>query len=774
MRYMIALSSVKAVLKDLQEQTNIGLSTPPSSASDPLSLSSTSALEPSISSSHQPTDISTLDILGAGLASSSSESSSTRDSPVEYGSPSDALRFLVRHALHALNRPVYHQQQGLVSRAYLLDLASTLVSFSMINEARKLVSTMKSSPHFQPTEKLVSILDSTHSPHTASEIVKHFTRIEREHGTISDHAIVSAFEPFLRLQDQTSVKALFSSLKHPSTVACNLYLRSLLTSSLVSDANALFQRMLEENRNTMGSSGADSNTFAILMYHYSSVGDISRIDRLAELLLSNQYTTAKQLHFELILQTFLHHAQLHKAISIARRMFANGIEHLETTVAEGLMWACAQTKQFSVGIQLHRSLRRGPSTDSRRYLKAVHLCFLSYSGIMSNWDKTELEYISDKLRLPETASNTPSTPSPPTIPSKRSSKKLSSSARTVSSNQVDPPFTILSGLLAHTPLDVPSLVNALKMHASDSVALLQAFKRLLDTLGPQIPPEATQEVLAGLRTPDELSLALSWLTSSTIATTSDTLVQYMRSYYLQISHPHVSATERRKLYNSMRTSLDNFRTTNNTENNIQGPNSWLAQMWVLKSMYATHHTKEALALLESDLPTLAELAIAPTTYFLPESATVVSASTKSENGKPTVSAWDMKRAEMSRSPTMANGNRNDHFLKLKPREKVEKHRNAVNGAEVKDEKVRIQRFKVPAPIAFDFYSWCQTCDPPVVDKGELMQRRTSLVNKTERDLLSPQEVRELFSAVQMARRQQQASSKTTKDGYKLFKRQSTL
>ena len=176
-------------------------------------------------------------------------------------------------------------------------------------------------------------------------------------------------------------------------------------------------------------------------------------------------------------------------------------------------------------------------------------------------------------------------------------------------------------------------------------------------------------------------------------------------------------------------------------------------------MYSLKHGPEAMQILEQALPTLAELAIAPTTYFMPSTKFVAKQkSTLLETARESAN----EEKERGRKKSTSKSSMKEATIGGLDRTIGEK-----DVAAELEQAAKMERFKVPAQIASDFYAWCSTCEPPVIESVVMKQRTADLANKSDVDLLSPREVRELLSALQMGRRQQQATTKHTKNGYKL-------
>lgn len=621
-----------------------------------------------------------------------------------------ALSYLCRHAHKHLSSTKYSSSKAHLSRNYLMHLLSRLISWSMFHEAKSLHQAMETSQDFPALASATNFFESLSSASLVKRLVSAARQFEEKHGFVPDEFVMASFEPFLTAQDHEGLEQIYLALRHPSTAASNLYLKSLLQTRQALPARNIFHQLLQEHVQSKKRLGADAYTFAIYMQHYDMVGDVKQMMNIMELLLSKRYVAPKRIHFELIFKSLLNGHRTRAIADMIEEMSKVDVKELSEAVAAEVVWAMVDSGEYTYGARLHLMLRNTDEFTSLRYFKGVKLCLTS-TALLPDAELATVESAIKRLQA---------------TPSEPATSRASGINQPKATHSEEKHAKALQQFLASIDKTSPLNVSELQKHLSHSLSyssLLRIWIVLQENHPTEIPRELTEQLISKAETTDQLKLALNHIQEAKVPPSTRIWTHHMRYLALTSANMLSTSIKPEKLHKEIGRIYNQYA-------QVPGltPN-WEVQKWRLRALYHLQRGDEALSLLEELLPTVAELMNAPASVFSLEGVKSVQPS------KITIKRRKSK-GTFQEPPVVEN-----------------------------EDPSHTEKFRLPSTIAADFYTFSALLEPSATERQRISKEAEAMASLPSAYTLSSSELRILLSAVQLARRRPQTVP-TTKNGWK--------
>lgn len=625
----------------------------------------------------------------------------------KFPSEAAALSYLCRHAQKHVSSASFNETSQFISRSYLLALIDRLISWSMYHEAQTLYAAMKSSQHFTPPPSMIAYFESLSSSTIIEKLVVSATQFEEKHGFVPDEFVAAAFEPFLRSQDHESLERLYKAVRFPSTLASNLYLKSLLQCRHFIQARQLFQHLLDQNEQSKRRLGADPYTFAIYIQHCELLGDVNQVLSLMETLLSRRHGSPGRLHFELVFKALIHARRYRALTAMIEEMLKSDVTEIEEEIAANVVWAMVDCGEHSFGVRFHVALSNKSEFTSVRYFKGVRAC-LNSTALLPETELEKVEARIKRLQQSNQASDTASTkPKEHHIIDKEASKVLTNFLATKSNYDE---FNLR---------ELETLLNANLPHTSIS----RVWNYMNDHHPDKIPIVLAEQLVSSAETVEQIRSALEDIRELDIASTPAILAHHMRSLSLMAENIHLRSIRPEKLFAEVQRVYNQY-----TESQGVTP-SWDAQRWRLKAMYQLQRGQDAVSTLEKLLPSLSDLLSAPASAF-----TILP-----------IRPYQASKLAIKRQTARGTLKESTVVDELDPSE--------------------TQQFRLPSAVAADFYAWSVLMEQSPSQRQEFLKEAEAYADMPAAATLTSSQLRVLLSAVQNACRRPKGHSSTS-NGWK--------
>lgn len=589
----------------------------------------------------------------------------------------------------------------------------------MYHEAQTLYQAMKSSPHFSPPASVTNYFDSLSSSSIIEKLVESARQFEDKHGFVPDEFIAAAFEPFLRTQDHDSVERLYKSLRLHSTLASNLYLKSLLQCRHFVQARQLFQHLLEQNEQSRRRLGADSYTFAIFIQHCEMLGDVNQVLSVMETLLSRRYGAPKRIHFELAFKALIHAHRYRTLARLIEDMLKSDVTEIDEEIASNLVWAMVDCGEHTFGVRFHAALTNSSEFTSLRYFKGVKACLVS-TALMPDSELADVDATIKRLQSSNHASDTPNTTTTKSKEQRPIDKDTSKLLARVLSAKSDAEELNMDEFAA--------LLNANLPHTS----LLRLWSHMIDHHREEVPIELAEQLIASAETVEQIKSALEDLRTLQMPPSTEIWAHHMRSISMTAETIHLRSIKPDKLFSELERIYNQY-----IETHSLSP-SWDVQRWRLKTMYQLQRGQDAIATLETLLPSLSDMLSAPASAFTLLPIRTYKAS------------------------------------KLAVKRQTERGTVKAPSPVVEPEPQETQKFRLPGPIAADFYAWSVLVEQSPSQREQLLKEAEAYAEMPATSTLSSSQLRVLLSAVQTACRKPKSHSTTSNGWKKRYNSKSTL